>query len=111
MVGLDFSVVLSLDFVNSRFPGRELLRTDERWNPAVGGPPTTPKRRLGAATDPDRHRGLLDGTRGYRDFVYLEILTMIGDGFFGPEPAHELDRFVEPAAALFFRNAGRGELF
>ena len=77
----------------------ELLRRDERRDPAVAEPCRALLRRLALAADPDGWR-ILPGLREDRDTVELEELTLKSHLVLSPEETHDPDRFVGPPASL-----------
>src|SRR5574341_573912 len=87
----------------------ELVRRDERRDPAVAEAAGAAHRGLTAAADPERQRRL-DRLGQDRDAVELPELAVVAHLVLAPAPAHDQDRLVGPATALLEGYARRPEL-
>jgi len=98
MIAWHFSLVFASATLHRLDTPPELLRRNERRQPAIPQPAGAAHRRLALSTDPDRRR-FLDRLRKDRDAVEPVEFALERDLVLQPEAADDLNGLVGPAAA------------
>src|SRR5439155_25763154 len=81
------------------------LRLDDIGDPAVALAPGAGERRIGAAADPDRRRGRLDGLGVYAHAFELREAALEAGRRIAPERPHDVDALGDARTALLVGNA------